>query len=66
MRDLEKAKYHYKQASIGGRVKARMNLAVVERNTGNESIALKHFLIAAKSGCDNSLQQVRNAFLVAT
>ena len=62
-RDDEKAKHYYELAAIGGDVRARYNLGIDEKNEGNMSIALKHFMIAVGCGHDESLKVVREFYV---
>jgi len=60
--DMEKAMYHMTLAAIGGHEYARHALGNVEKEKGNYNRAVKHFLIAARSGNDASLKQVGGAY----
>ena len=62
--DTEKAKYYYELAAIGGDTDARHNLGCIEKGTGNHYRAMKHFVIAAKSGDNESLDKVKKGFRV--
>ena len=53
--DYEKAIRHWEKAAIGGHPKARYNLGVYEENSGNTERAVKHFMIAAKLGDEESM-----------
>ena len=55
-KDEEKAVYHFEKAAIGGHTKARNNLAYFETENGNTERAVKHFIIAANLGNDNSMK----------
>ena len=61
-RDIEKAKHYYELAAMGGHVKARFNLGVLEKNAGNMSRAVKHWMIAAGAGYDKSLKGIHQLF----
>ena len=63
-RDMNKAKHYYALAAIGGSVEARHNLGYAEGCAGNMSRAVKHFMIAAGAGEDNSLAHVRVMFMI--
>jgi hypothetical protein len=54
--DEEKAVYHYEKAAIGGHPFARYNLAANEEEHGNVERAVKHFIIAANLGDDQSMK----------
>jgi TPR repeat protein len=60
--DTNKAIQHYKLAAIGGHEKARYNLGVMEENDGNMDKAMKHYMIAAKSGINEALKEVREGY----
>lgn len=49
-RDYEKAWHYYQLAAMGGNIVARFNLGVSEMLVGNTERALKHFVIAVRSG----------------
>ena len=53
-----KAFHHYKLATIGGDEKARHNLGLIEAYNRDYDIAMKHFMIAARSGNEESLKAV--------
>ena len=53
--DLEKAIPHWEDAAIGGHPMARHNLGVYEGNSGNTERAVKHYIIAAKLGYEESM-----------
>jgi len=58
--DKKKAVHYYEIAAMKGDALARHNLGCVEEKTaGNTERALKHFVIAARSGNTNSLKQIR-------
>jgi len=57
--DKEKAKHYYELAAIGGCVIARYNLGCFEKKAGNLDRALRHFMIAARSGHGKSLKQIK-------
>ena len=57
-KDKKKAIQHYKLAAIGGHERARYNLGIIETSNGNVNHAMKHFMIAANSGFDDSLKKV--------
>ena len=62
-RDTNKAKYYYELAAVGGSVQARHNLGALEGNEGNAERAVKHWMISAGAGHDNSLAAIRAYFL---
>ena len=60
--DKKKAKHILELAAMGGDVDARYNLGMIEGQAGNEQRAMKHLLIAAKSGHKLSLDKVKDGF----
>jgi len=60
--DTKKAIYHWKIAAMMGDVHARHNLGRAELENGNYQVAMKHFMIAAKSGYKYSLDDVKQGF----
>ena len=62
-RDLKKATYYSELAAMGGEVMARHNLGTDEAYAGNMNRAMKHFMIAAGAGYDDSLKAIRECFM---
>ena len=62
-KDLKKAKYYSELAAMGGNVEARYNLGVLEMNAGNVDRALKHYMMSARAGYDDSLPRVRECYM---
>ena len=60
----KKKVYHLEEAAIGGHHIARHNLGVYEAENGRIDRAMKHFVISAKLGCDDSLENVKKGFRV--
>ena len=60
--DKKKAKYLFELAAMGGDVDARYSIGMIEGQAGNEQRAMKHLLIAAKSGHKLSLDKVKYGF----
>jgi len=60
--DMDKAIHHYEQAAIGGHEVARYILGMLEEEDGNLDRAMKHFVIAAKSGEERSLKKVGEGY----
>ncbi|KAL7536131.1 hypothetical protein ACHAXR_006933 [Thalassiosira sp. AJA248-18] len=58
----KKAKYHWERAAMGGDVPARCILGIFEAEAGNMNRAVKHFMISAGCGCDDSLKQIQYGF----
>jgi TPR repeat protein len=54
--------YHLEIAAIGGHPTARYNLGCHEWNAGRIDRSTKHFIIAAKLGYDDALEQVKENF----
>jgi TPR repeat protein len=54
--DEKKAVYHDEKAAIGGHPQARYNLACIEEENGNIERAVKHHMIAANLGHDQSMK----------
>ncbi len=61
-KDLKKAVYHMEEAAIGGHHLARRMLGCYEGNAGRHDIAMRHFIIAAKLGYDDALEEVKKGF----
>ena len=57
--DAKKAKHYYELAAMNGSILARYNLGMMEGNAGNHQRAMKHFIISAKAGEDDSLDMVK-------
>ena len=54
--DEEKMVYHWEVAAISGHPRARHNLGAFEEDNGNMERAVKHFIIAAKLGLEESMK----------
>ena len=62
-KDERKEMHHLEQAAIGGHPQARYNLAIIEeRKNRRVDRAVKHYIIAANLGCDDSLSSLKNAY----
>jgi len=61
-KDMKKAIYYAEQAAIGGNPEARYNLAYEESGNHRIERAVKHWVIGATLGCDNSLEALRNSY----
>ena len=57
--DMEKAVYYYKLGAVAGEHRARYSLGRLEGNAGNGKTAVKHFMISACIGDDDSLNAMR-------
>ena len=62
-RDMKKAKHYYELAAMGGDVDARHNLGCMEEEAGNMDRAIKHWMISAGAGDDDSLEAIRKCFM---
>jgi len=60
--DEKKGLHYYELAAMKGDVFARHNLGIREDNVGNFDRALKHYMIAVRSGHANSLQEIQDLF----
>ena len=61
-KDEEKSNHHCEKAAIGGHPDARFGLGVIELGNGKIERAVKHFIIAANLGHENSMKQLWGAF----
>ena len=61
--DENKSKYYWELAAMGGEPEARHNLGSLENNAGNITRAVKHWMISAAAGYDDSLKEIREGFL---
>ena len=61
-KDTEKAIHHYRFAAIGGHEQARHMLGHEEHYFGNINVAMKHYIISARAGFDNSLKRVGSGY----
>ena len=61
--DKKKAKHYYEVAAMNGEIQARNNIGALEGNAGNHQRAMKHLLIAAKAGDDDSLDNVKQGYM---
>ena len=61
-RDMKPAVHHIKLAAIGGHEKARYTLGMYEEVNGNIERAMKHLMIAARSGYDDALKEVGKGY----
>ena len=61
-KDEGKEMYHTEEAAIGGHPNARYNLGSFEWNNGDKERAVKHYIIAATQGEDDSTKMLMNAF----
>jgi len=61
-KDMGKKICHLEEAIIGGHPAARYNLGVFEFQTGNSERAVKHWIIAASQGDDQSIKLLLKKF----
>ena len=61
-KDMKKQLYHLEEAAIGGHVDARHILGYLEKENGRGYRALKHMIIAANMGHDDSLGVIKESF----
>ena len=61
--DNKKANHYLELAAMGGHANARHNLGCMELDAGNMDRAVKHYMISAGAGHDNSLEAVRRGFM---
>ena len=62
LQDVEKDIHHLEEAAIGGHPLARHYLGGEEWNNGNVERAVKHWIIAATQGQDDSIKALMKAF----
>ena len=63
-KNIDKAVYHWELAAMGGHEMARHNIGCIEETDGNMDKAMKHFMIAARSGLDKPLKAVGQGYKV--
>mmetsp|Transcript_676 Transcript_676/g.1560 ORF Transcript_676/g.1560 Transcript_676/m.1560 type:complete len:383 (-) Transcript_676:83-1231(-) len=61
-RNAKKAVKYYQLAAMGGHEGSRWNLGNIEYVAGNTARAMKHFVIAARAGDDDSMKRVGEGF----
>ena len=61
--DIKKAKHYYELAATGGDVCARHNLGNKEALAGNFDRAIKHYMIASRSGSSESLNIIKDFYV---
>ena len=57
--DKKKASHYYELAAMKGNARARHNLGHDEWRAGDMERALKHYMIAVRSGCVDSLEMIK-------
>eukprot|EP00984_Skeletonema_dohrnii_P025497 scaffold14678_cov75-Skeletonema_dohrnii-CCMP3373.AAC.3 len=61
-KDKEKEIYHLEEAAIGGHPSARYDLGCEEEESGNIERAVKHWIISANLGDDESIKELMEYF----
>jgi len=61
-KDSGKKLHHLEEAAIGGHPNARYNLGIEEGNNGNIERKVKHLIIAANQGYDDSIKALMAAY----
>ena len=61
--DEKKARWYYELAAMGGCEESRHNLGCIEQQAGNMDRALKHWMIAAKDGEDDSFENIKCMYM---
>jgi len=62
-RDERKARCYWELAAMGGHAWARFNLGSLEYQSGNMNRAVRHWMISARAGHDDSLTNIRSCFM---
>jgi len=60
--DEKKATHYFEQAAMEGSVQARHNLGVYEEEVGNMDRSLRHHVIAAGAGDNDSLKKIQELY----
>ena len=61
--DKRKAGFYFELAAMRGNVYARHNLGIREKKAGNMDRALKHHMIAVRSGHSKSLKKIHDSYI---
>lgn len=61
-KNIDKEIYHSEEAAMGGHLGARHNLGIYESISGNTESAVKHWIIAANLGNDESMKTLREDY----
>ncbi|KAL7528250.1 hypothetical protein ACHAXR_002349 [Thalassiosira sp. AJA248-18] len=61
--DMKKAKKYYELAAMAGHAHARRNIGSLAVKAGNDSRAIKHYMIGAKAGLKESLDEVKYIYM---
>ncbi|EJK72364.1 hypothetical protein THAOC_06112 [Thalassiosira oceanica] len=54
---------HWQDAALKGHVRSKHNLGFAEYNNGNYMLAVQHWMISAKMGCEESLNNIKEMFM---
>jgi len=60
--DETKAKHYHELAAIGGDTLSRYYLGIMEVKADNLDRAMKHHMISIRSGCDGSLEMIKDMY----
>ena len=60
--DRENAKHYFELAAMAGHELARFDVRGMENDCGNAKRAIKHWVISASAGHDNSMKAIRSSF----
>ena len=60
-KDEKKRTFHLEEAAIAGHPSARYDLGIIDPHVDR---AVKHFIIAANLGCNDSIQQLKRGYSV--
>ena len=63
-KDEAKSIHYYKKAAMQGNVQSRHNLGLIVRQKGDYDRAVRHLLISAKMGHNNSLEMIKVMFMI--
>ena len=61
--DEPRGMHYWQQAAMKGDVESRNNLGIVEFNNKNYELAVQHWMIAAKMGNEESLNDIKKMFM---
>ncbi|EJK51618.1 hypothetical protein THAOC_29194 [Thalassiosira oceanica] len=61
--DIPRGIRHWQTAAMQGHVPSRHNLGIAEYKQGNCELAVQHYMISAKMGCENSLNTIKEMFM---
>ena len=61
-KEVKKALHYYELGAMNGSTNARYNLGIKEGKAGNIDRALKHYMIAVRSGQSNSLEMIKKLY----